>query len=28
LMVLGVLPPIERYFDRRTAIPPQHTPEH
>jgi putative Mg2+ transporter-C (MgtC) family protein len=28
LMVLGVLPPIERYFDRRTALPPQHTPEH
>ena len=28
LMVLGVLPPIERYFDRRIAIPPQQTPEH
>ena len=28
LMVLGVLPPIERYFDRRIAIPTQQTPEH
>ena len=28
LMVLGVLPPIERYFDRRIAVPPQQTPEH
>src|SRR3954464_5312275 len=27
LMVLGVLPPIERYFERRTAVPDRH-PEH
>lgn len=28
LMVLGVLPPIERYFDRRTQATPEHMPEH
>jgi len=28
LMVLGVLPPIERYFDQRMQTRPQQTPEH
>jgi putative Mg2+ transporter-C (MgtC) family protein len=28
LMVLGVLPPIERYFDQRMQTRPEHTPEH
>ena len=28
LMVLGVLPPIERYFDRRTQATPEQMPEH
>jgi putative Mg2+ transporter-C (MgtC) family protein len=28
LMVLGVLPPIERYFDQRMQSRPQQTPEH